>query len=92
MTVTIEAPPDMEGTLLAQAKEEGLDVPGYVQNLVHGQIVTRTTAAVSRPAYELSAEEWMSQFEAWTKAHAGNTVVLTDEAMERESTYGDRGL
>ena len=92
MTVTIEVPPDMEAGLVAQAQAEGLDVSRYVQNLVHGQIVARSNAAVSRPAYELSPEEWMSQFEAWTKTHAGNTVVLPDEAMERESIYGDRGL
>jgi hypothetical protein len=48
---------------------------------------TRST----RPAYELPPEEWMRQFKAWMQSHAGNTVVLPDEAMERESIYGDRG-
>jgi hypothetical protein len=45
----------------------------------------------TRPAYELPPEEWMRQFKAWMQSHAGNTVVLSDEAMERESIYGDHG-
>ena len=93
MTVTIELPPDIEEGLLAQAQAQGLGVSDYVQNLVRGHVLAREDAAMKyRPAYELSADEWMRQFEAWTQSHAGNTVVLPDEAMERESIYGDRGL
>jgi hypothetical protein len=45
----------------------------------------------SPPAPELSPEEWIRQFRAWVASHAGNTVVLPDAAMERESIYGDHG-
>jgi hypothetical protein len=93
MTVTIELPPDIGASLLAQAQAHGLGISDYVQNLVRGQVIAREKADVkSRPAYELSTDEWMRQFEAWTRSHAGNPVVLPDEAMERESIYGDRGL
>ena len=93
MTVTIKLPPDIEAGLLARAQAEGLGVSEYLENLVRGQItVPREVGASSRPAYELPPEEWVRQFRAWAESHAGNTVVLPDDAMEREAIYGDHGL
>ena len=43
----------------------------------------------SLAANQLSTDEWAREFEAWVQSHAGNTVVLPDAAMERESIYGD---
>jgi hypothetical protein len=40
---------------------------------------------------ELPFDEWMRRFTGWVTSHVGNTVVLPDEAMERESIYGDHG-
>ena len=48
--------------------------------------------AYARPAHELPPDEWIRRFDAWVASHAGNTVALPDEAMEREAIYGDRGL
>jgi hypothetical protein len=31
------------------------------------------------------------EFKAWVESHTGNTIVLPDAAMERESIYGDHG-
>ncbi len=90
MTVTIQLPPDIEAGLLAQAQAHGLDVADYVQNLVRRQIMS-TTSSASRPPYELSSEEWLREFHVSVNSHADNTVVLPEEAMERESIYGDRG-
>ncbi len=45
----------------------------------------------SRPAHELSFEQRRQNLQAWAQSHAGNTVVLADEDMERESIYGDHG-
>ena len=92
MTVTLELSPEVEAGLLAQAQAEGLNVSDYVQNLVRERISTRAAGA-SLPAYELPPEEWVRQFEVWTRSHAGrNLPVLSDEAMSRESIYADRGL
>ena len=47
----------------------------------------------SPPAYALPPEEWVRQFEVWTRSHAGrNLPVLSDEAISRASIYADRGL
>ncbi len=92
MTLTIHLEPDTEAGLLAQAEAAGLDVPHYVEKLVRMQALGQAgMVAASRPAYERSTEEWLSEFDAWVKSHAVNTVVLSGEAMRRESIYGDRG-
>ena len=90
MTLTIQLPPEIEAGLLAQARAEGLDVSDYVQNLVRGQILAKTSPDFSRQAHELSPEQRRQNLQAWVKSHARNTVTLPDEAMERESIYGDR--
>jgi hypothetical protein len=38
---------------------------------------------------EMTPEEWVREFKAWAGSHSGNTIVLRDEAMEREAIYGD---
>jgi hypothetical protein len=45
-----------------------------------------------RKAYDLKPQEWARQFKAWVASHSRNTVVLPDEATEREAIYGDHGL
>jgi hypothetical protein len=93
MTVTIELPPEIEAGLLAQAEAEGLGVSEYLQHLVREQVASKIRgSAPSRPAYELPPEEWVREFKAWVDSHRGNTVVLPDEAMERESIYNDCGV
>ena len=48
--------------------------------------------AVSPAANTLSAEEWSRAFHAWADSHPTDTPLLSDEAISRESIYGDRGL
>jgi hypothetical protein len=77
--------------LLARADAEGLNVSDFVQNLVLERI--SAPGAPALPAYDLPPEEWVRQFEAWTRSPAGrNLPVLSDEAISRESIYADRGL
>jgi hypothetical protein len=84
VTVTIKFSPDIEADLLAQARAEGVGVADYVENLVRRQIMPEVNAVSS-------SEERLCLFHDWVKSHADNTVVLPDEAMERESIYGDHG-
>jgi len=41
---------------------------------------------------ELPPEERLVHLRKFIESHAGNTGVLSDEAMDRESIYADRGL
>lgn len=66
---------------LIQNPEDALDI---AVDTLQGKL------AVSRESE--TAEEWIQRFRTWLESHAGSTTVLSDEAMSRESIYGDRGL
>ena len=91
MTVMLELPPEIEAGLRAQAEAEGVGVSDFLQKLVSDRIAPGFRAEVGRPAHHLPAEEWVREFRTWAASHSGNSVVLSDEAMEREAIYGDRG-
>lgn len=46
-----------------------------------------------RPFYETATpEEWVRAFREWVESHRGlNLPLLSDEAISRESIYGERG-
>ena len=45
-----------------------------------------------RPFYEVtSLEERAKVFQEWANSHRLDTPILSDEAISRESIYGDRG-
>lgn len=90
MIVTIELPPEIEAGLLSQAQAEGLDVADYLRQLVSKEVAAKSTFFLP-PASKRSNEEWLQEFNRWVNSHANNPVVLPDEAMERESIYGDHG-
>ncbi len=83
MTVTIELPSDIEADLVAQARAQGLDLPQYVEHLLREQVPPRAGTALS-PA---------EQAVAWRESTRGlpHTPPLSDDAISRESIYGDRG-
>jgi hypothetical protein len=56
--------------------------------LVQDVLLARQPSAAT---HQLPHDEWLPEFEAWAESHAGNTIVLPDAAMERESIYGDHG-
>jgi hypothetical protein len=92
MTLTLEVPPDVEAGLLAQAQAQGLDISHYVENVLRREALVCSAAEVFRPAAELTFEERRAHLRKFLESHAGNTIVLTDEAVDRESIYEDRGL
>jgi len=82
MTVTLDLPPNVERAYLAEAAARGVPV----EVLVREVLLAHEPPLV--PA-EMTAEEWGREFKAWVASHSGNSVVLPDEAMEREAIYGD---
>ena len=82
MTVIIELPSDIEAELVAQARAHGLDLSQYVKQLLREQVPPRTESALS-PA---------EQAAAWRQSARGlpHTPPLSDDAISRESIYGDR--
>jgi len=83
MTVTIELPADIEADLVAQARTHSLALPQYVEHLLREQVPARAGSALS-PAERAAA---------WRESTRGlpHTPPLSDDAVSRESAYGDRG-
>lgn len=45
-----------------------------------------------RPFYETATPaEWAKAFREWAESHPHNQPYLSDEAISRESIYGERG-
>ncbi len=86
MTVTLDLPPDVEQAYLAEASARGVPV----------EVLVREVLLAHEPplvAAEMTPEEWVREFKAWTRSHsADNLPMLSDEAISRDSIYGDRGL
>lgn len=82
MTVTIQLPSDIEADLIAQARAHGLDLSQYVERVLRQQIPSRGTPLL--PAERAAA---------WRESTRGlpHTPPLSDDAINRESIYGDRG-
>ena len=85
--MTITPTPEQE-RILAEALEAGLI--SRVEDALNLGLETLRSKLPARPAEE-TAEEWIARFHAWVDSHADQTVVLSDEAMSRESIYDDRG-
>jgi hypothetical protein len=84
MTVTLNLPPAVEQAVLAEAQAKGLSP----DELVRDVLLARQPSSTFNT---LPPDEWLRKFDAWVASHAGNTVVLPDDAKERESNYGDHG-
>jgi hypothetical protein len=84
MTVTIQLPSDIEADLVAQARAHGLELQQYVEHLLRGQLPPRAGSS-------LSPDERAA---AWRESARGlpHTPPLSDDAISRESIYGDRGI
>ena len=79
MAVTIELPPNVESTLLAQAQLHGLPLNQYLQQLLIEQVPKAS------PSLLTSAE----RAEIWRQLAKDlpQTPLLSDYAVSRESIY-----
>jgi hypothetical protein len=86
MTVTLNLPPNVEEAFLAEARARGVSLDELVRDLLLAR-------EPSSQAAELSPEEWVRVFKAWTRSHAKDDLpLLSHEAMSRDFIYGERGL
>ena len=85
MTVTLNLPPDVAQSLLAEAKAKGVPLDRLISDLLRSH-------KPSPVAAEMSLEEWVREFKAWVNSHSNNTPLLSDEAVSREFIYRERGL
>jgi len=85
MTVTLELKPEVEEQLEAQARESGLSVKDYLEKRVEEMI----SAPEPQPAK--TPEERVRLWQEFLNSHDDITAPpLSDEAISRESIYGER--
>ena len=83
MTVTIELPPDIAADWVAHARAHGLDLSQYLKQLLKEQAPHRLGQQLS-PVERATAGRDFS-------CGLPDTPPLSDDAISRNSFYGDRG-
>ncbi len=83
MIITINLPSDVEAALTAQARAKGLDLAQYAVDVLREQLPPQAPTVLS-PAER--ARGWRESARDLPRTHP-----LSDEAISRESIYGDRG-
>jgi hypothetical protein len=86
--MTLSIPSDLEAKVKQQASRAGLSVEGWLRQVLEREI--KATAPLSSLQDELTPEEWVRQFRAWSESHDRTTPLLSDEAISRENIYPDR--
>ena len=88
--MTIQLNPEQE-QIVGQAIQAGLiRTPDDVAEIGIAAIRQRLNAGHAL-SDSLDAEEWFRELTAWSESHAA-TPWLPDEAIDRDSIYGARGL
>ena len=82
MNVTLSLNPEVERGLIVRARERGVSLDDYLQELVEKDIGVAVATGTS-------GEEKARAFVQWAKSHR-DTPPLSDEAVSRSSMYPDR--
>jgi hypothetical protein len=82
MNITLTLDPEVEKGLLARARERGLTLDAYLEELV-------TKEAALAAATQRSGKAKAQAFVAWAQRHR-STKPLSDEAISRANLYPDR--
>jgi hypothetical protein len=88
MTLMIQIPPEIEKRLEAEAAERGLTTAEYVRAVLERMFATPGQAPLWMTA---TKEEWLKAFNTWMDSHDPTLPPLSEEAISRESIYGERG-
>jgi predicted transcriptional regulator len=88
MTLTIEISPEMEKRLQREAGRKGVAAEEYARRLLEERLLPTE----SKPLWATATqEEWEAAFDRWLTSHDPTLPPLPEEAMRRESFYGERG-
>jgi hypothetical protein len=88
MTLTVQISPELEKRLEAEAAEQGLTTAEYVRAVLEKMFATPGRAPLWMTA---TKEEWLKSFNDWMDSHDATLPPLSEEAISRETIYGERG-
>jgi len=81
MTITVQLSPQIEETLVSQARERGMSMDAYVQTVIESAAVRQEMLATSPEDFEAALDE--------LSAGSEQLPVLSPEAYSREGIYRD---
>lgn len=89
--MTIELKPEQE-RVIEQAIEAGLI--RNAEDVIDIGIESVREQLQQQPARRdrSSSPDWPERLHRWIQSHSSDAPLLSDEAISRESIYGDRGL
>jgi hypothetical protein len=88
MTLTIELPPELERRLAEEAARHGQAPAEFVRAVVEEKLAVAPHTSGAKLA---NPQERARAFREWAESHSRDTPLLSEEAIRRESIYGERG-
>ena len=85
MLTMLEVEPEVASKIQARARKRGVSVDVYLRELIDEK------GTESERSNGPSSQERVALLRQWASGHGTDTPVLSDEAISRESIYGDRG-
>ena len=85
MPTMLEVEPEVASKIQARARERGVSVDVYLRELIDEK------GTESERSNGLSSKGRVRMLREWASGHRANTPLLSDDAISRESIYGDRG-
>ena len=86
MTLTIDIPPELQGRLQEEAAKRGV----AAEELARTFLEERLLSPARSPLWE-RPEDWERAFDDWIASQDPSRTPLSEEAMSRDSIYGERG-
>ena len=81
----LEVEPEVASKIHARARERGVSVDVYLRELIDQK------STEPERSNGLSSQERVRMLREWASGHTVNTPLLSDDAISRESIYGERG-
>ena len=85
MPTPLEVEPELASKIQARARERGVSVDVYLRELIDQK------GTESKRSNGLSSQARVALLREWASGHSANTPLLSDDAISRESIYGERG-
>ena len=85
MPTMLEVEPEVASKIQARARERGVSVDVYLRELIDQE---GTESATSNG---LSPQEQVRLLREWASGHSHNSPLLSEDAISRDSIYGEHG-
>ena len=85
MLTMLEVDQEVASKIQARARERGVSVDVYLRELIDQK------GTESERSNGLSPQERVRLLREWASGHRANTPLLSADAMNRETIYGERG-